>query len=398
MPLYLYRRGNKGNYYIRGTDAEGRPVFETTKTAVQTTAKSLLRDRQTDHERELVFGKKAVITFDHAAESYIESGGSKRFLGSFDGSKWTGLIGRFEGRKLKTITQSDLDRAAIEAYPDARPDTRNRQFYTPFVAVWNHAVGNDWADYRKWKRPKKPKGTNVAVLASTRAGNRPVSYEHAADFVLAMSPANAIVMTILFYTGMRPIELFSLECENVDVKGRWISLPSSKTGEPRGIPIHKSLVPLMTALKKRGGKLVRQWNDRHFVVREAIGGQMKKALAGARKRTERVDPKTGQRIAGTGINDISPYTARHTVSTQLVVNGVHPHIKDQILGHAVDDMSRHYTNVPRKELIAAIDTLPIVKAWVDAPWMKDPVRLTSAYAGVEWKHGSGTRVRGKAKL
>jgi integrase len=194
-----------------------------------------------------------------------------------------------------------------------------------------------------------------------------------------MSPANAIVMTILFYTGMRPIELFSLDCADVDVKGRWITIKSSKTGEPRGIPMHKALVPLLTALKKRGGKLVRQWNGTPFVVREAIGGQMKKAIAGARTRS--------------GINDVSPYTARHTVSTQLVVNGVHPHIKDQILGHAVDDMSRHYTNVPRKELIAAIDTLPTVKAWAEAPWMKDPVGLTGTYAGVDWVHGSGTRKR-----
>jgi integrase len=194
-----------------------------------------------------------------------------------------------------------------------------------------------------------------------------------------MSPANAIVMTILFYTGMRPIELFSLDCADVDVKGRWITIKSSKTGEPRGVPMHRVLVPLMAALKKRGGKLVRQWNGSPFVVRESIGGQMKKAIAGARKRS--------------GIKDVSPYTARHTVSTQLVVNGVHPHIKDQILGHAVDDMSRHYTDVPRKELIAAIDTLPTVKAWAGAPWMKDPVGLTGTYAGVDWVHGSGTRKR-----
>jgi integrase/recombinase XerD len=64
---------------------------------------------------------------------------------------------------------------------------------------------------------------------------------------------------------------------------------------------------------------------------------------------------------------------RHTVSTRLVVNGIHPHTKDQILGHAVDDMSRNYTDVPRKELIKAIDTLPVFPEWAAAKWMKDPV-------------------------
>lgn len=326
-------------------------------------------------------GKKTTVTFDEAGISYMESGGATRFLLTRVGHKPTGPLKSFAGKPLKTITQSDLDRAAIHAYPDARPDTRNRQFYTPFVAVWNHACGNDWADYRKWKRPKKPKGTNVIIKPSGRAGSKPVTYERAAKFVLAMSPANAIVMTVLFYTGMRPIELFSMDCSQVDVKARWLTLPASKTGEPRGIPMHRVLVPLMAQLVKRGGKLVRQWNDKPFVVREAIGGQMKKAIAGARRRS--------------CILDVSPYTARHTVSTQLVTNGVHPHIKDQILGHAVTDMSRHYTNLPQKELIKAIDTLPTVKAWAESPWMKDPVGLTSAYVGVGWVHGSGTRKREK---
>jgi integrase/recombinase XerD len=55
----------------------------------------------------------------------------------------------------------------------------------------------------------------------------------------------------------------------------------------------------------------------------------------------------------------------------------HPHVKDQILGHAVDDMSRNYTDVPRKELIKAIDTLPVFQKWAAAPWMSDPVAQAS---------------------
>ena len=70
--------------------------------------------------------------------------------------------------------------------------------------------------------------------------------------------------------------------------------------------------------------------------------------------------------------DVSPYTARHTVSTGLVVAGVHPHIKDQILGHAADDMSRHYTNVPQAPLIEAINKLPVPAAWRAIEWTRAP--------------------------
>jgi hypothetical protein len=57
-------------------------------------------------------------------------------------------------------------------------------------------------------------------------------------------------------------------------------------------------------------------------------------------------------LCGVGgfLNGRVAHGPRHLLSgfsTQLVVEGVHPHKKDQILGHAADDMSRHYTHVPQ---------------------------------------------------
>jgi hypothetical protein len=43
----------------------------------------------------------------------------------------------------------------------------------------------------------------------------------------------------------------------------------------------------------------------------------------------------------------------------------------------VDDMSRNYTDVPRKELIKAIDTLPMFQEWAKAAWMSDPIGETA---------------------
>jgi integrase/recombinase XerD len=174
-----------------------------------------------------------------------------------------------------------------------------------------------------------------------------------------------MVMTGLFYTGMRPIELFVLSDNMVNIPNRWITLENTKIGEPRGIPIHEFLVPLLAPLVERGGILFRSPRGTPYPVRDNISGQMKTAVRGARKRS--------------GVAGISPYTARHTVSTQLVINSVHGHIKDQILGHAVDDMSRLYTNVPQQPLIDAINTLPVIAAWANAPWMKDPVGLAKQY-------------------
>jgi integrase/recombinase XerD len=366
MRLYLTRRNGKGNWIIRGTDAEGRPYNASTKTTDKGAAEAIRIKHEQLMLKELAFGKKAVITFDVAADSYLQNGGSDRFLGHFEETtgKWTGLLGALWGIELRSINQAILNRIAGELYPDVRPETLNRQLWTPFIAVWRHAVTQDWAEPRLWQRPRKAKGTNVVRLGPVRAGTRPTSYDRAWQFISAMSPANAIVMTILFYTGMRPIELFSMEVEQVNVPGRWITLPSSKIGEPRGVPIHEALVPMLSDLvANRTGKLVRTWRGEPFTTYDDNGGQMKKSLANARLRT--------------GLTDISPYTARHTVSTQLVVNGIHQYVKDQILGHAADDMSRHYTHVPQPALIDAINTLPTIGEWLKAEWMRTPAALTT---------------------
>lgn len=175
---------------------------------------------------------------------------------------------------------------------------------------------------------------------------------------------------------MRPIELFALEAGDVDIEKRWLVVRSSKTGEPRGVPIHDFLAPVLRSLLQRprlrsNGKVFRTHKGEPYPILENAGGQLKSAIRGARERS--------------GIKDISPYTARHTVSTQLVVNGVHPYVKDQILGHAVDDMSRRYTNVPQQPLIDAINGIAVPAMWEGAEWLADPLAWSRKLAGEQGK-------------
>ena len=358
MPLTLKKRGEV--YYLRGS-VRGISVYESTRTGDPEIAERARAAREDDLIEESIVGVKATVKFDDAADSYITAGGPDEHLirtRKSDGVA-IGLMVHFRGVKLKDIGQSELDAAARKLFPKATSATRNRQVYTPFIAVWNHAVANKWAAKHEWKRPRERKGT-TAVSGPSRAGTLPVSYEMAWEFVQTMSPSPALVMTALFYTGMRPIELFALEADGVNVEGRWLTLLSSKSGEPRGVPMHEVLVPMFTALKARGGALFRDRRNVPYPIREDGGGQIKSAISGARKRS--------------GIKGISPYTARHTVSTQLVMAGVHPHIKDQILGHAVTEMSRVYTQVPQAPLIDAINKLPIIADWAGAAWLHEPVK------------------------
>lgn len=374
MPLNVFKRGEI--YYVRGTVQVGgksKSVYRSTKLSDKKKASVYAARLESDTIDELLHGAKNVATFEDAMLLYDKAGGSNRFMAQVSNA--------FGKKKLAEIAQHDLDREARLAYPAGQPETLNRQFYTPFIAVWNVAARNEWAEHRKWQRPRKAKGTRVVKLKQ-RSGDRPVAYERAASFVAAMSPAPAMVMTALFYTGMRPIEMFALRAEDIDIDGRWIVVRSSKTGEPRGVPMHEFLVTLFKALATRGGAVFRTPRGGPYgaVITEEEGkggGGLKSAINGARRRLKR---------AGTPIHDVSPYTGRHSVSTQLVVNGVHPHVKDQILGHAADDMSRHYTHVPQAALIEAINTLAVPESWRSLPWWQDPLAWTPRLA-----EGTGKR-------
>ncbi|MBB3978166.1 integrase [Rhizobium azooxidifex] len=366
MGLKLYRRSDSPNWWLRGS-VRGISVYESTKTDNQEAAETIRILREQELLDESIFGKKHTVTFHQAAEAYLSSGGSERFLQP--------LMAAFGTKRLRDLHQADLDAAARKLYPQCSAGTINRQCHTPFIAVWNHAARNVWAPVRLWQRPRKAKGTAYRKTR-TRSGDRPVDYAHAAQFVANLSPAPAMVMTALFYTGMRPIELFTLEAGDVNLDQRWIVLHNTKTGEPRGVPMHEFLVPLFASLLKRRDKwqqLFRTFKGRPYSLMESSGGQLSNAMTGARRRLAK---------RGVLLTDISPYTARHTVSTQLVVNGIHPHIKDQILGHAVDSMSRRYTQVPQAPLIAAINTLPVPDPWRCLEWWSDPLAFSRRH--IKW--------------
>lgn len=382
MPITKFARG--GVWYIRGT-LHGQKVYFSTGFRDEKSAE-IARQKEEDRiNAEALHGKKATVTFDDAANAYISAGGSDRYLIKYHPrtGKHSGIGEHFKGKLIAVLTQLDLDQAALKLYPKASPETKNRQLYTPFVAVWNYAVACGWVSERKWIRPRKPKGTGK--MRSKRAGTTPISYDRAAGFVSAMSPAAAMAMTTLFYTGLRPIELFNLQAEQVNLAGRWM-ITDSKTGAVRGVPIHEFLVPLLTPLVARGGDVFRTHKGEPWPLSDGYGGQMSSAIDGARRRLKEI---------GIAMGDVSAYTARHTVSTQLVVNGVHPHIKDQILGHAATDMSRHYTQVPQKELIDAINTLPVPALWREMEWLSDPLywsRRLVAY-GDEGKEQLANKLR-----
>src|SRR5215831_8650777 len=120
MSLRLVRRPKSPNWVIRGT-VRGIRVEESAGTDDKKIAEEIRAKREAELLVESIYGRRATATFAQAALSYLEQGGSRRYLNE--------IISYFGTRPLPQIDQNAIDHGARKLYPDASDSTRVRQFY-----------------------------------------------------------------------------------------------------------------------------------------------------------------------------------------------------------------------------------------------------------------------------
>lgn len=155
------------------------------------------------------------ITFTQAADSYIEHGGEPRFLQL--------VRDRFGPEPVDLISPMAVRKAAEEAYPQAAPATRNRQFLTPARAVLYHAHEMGWripARIRPFRAPKM----RAVVPANRRWLERFLEQCDEDDL-----PHLAACVLFMNRTGARVSEAVALQGQNVDLARRTALLVKTKT-------------------------------------------------------------------------------------------------------------------------------------------------------------------------
>src|SRR5262249_27109644 len=135
MPLKLVRRRKSPNWVIRGT-VRGIRVEESTGTANRRFAEEIRANRESEILAQSVYGRRATCTFAEAALSYIEAGGSKRFLEP--------VVRNFATTPLARIDLDAIERGARKTYPGASNATLDRQFFTPTSAGLTHPAQPAW--------------------------------------------------------------------------------------------------------------------------------------------------------------------------------------------------------------------------------------------------------------
>jgi len=329
MPLRLIQRPRSPYWYLRGT-VRGIRVTESTQVTDRKLAEEIRAKRESEIFQQSIYGRSATATFAEAALTYLENGGSYRFLQP--------IVNHFGTTPLPKVDQSAIERAARKLYPNASDATRVRQFYGPVSAVLRHAAKRGLCSMPVLERPKLPPGRVRWLLV-----------EEADRLIEACGDHLRPLVIFLIYTGARAGEALWLDWRDVDLGRRHVMFIDTKNGESRGVPLHSRVIAPLASLPHREGCVFRRPDGLPYERPKRIddtsaGTRIKKAFAAACRRA--------------GIEDFSPHDCRHTWATWFHAKNRDINALQKLGGWKSVAMVMRYSHVNVSELQHAIDQLP----------------------------------------
>ena len=205
------------------------------------------------------------LRFTEAARRYIAAGGEARHLAPLE--EFFGV------HYVDEIVQADIECAAKAICPNASCSTRNRQVYTPVSAVLKFSAARGWCAYRRIKRPRVIRCVSPLPAA-----------EDVDRFINAAGPSLRRISVFLIGTGRTVRETLQLDWQQVNLAHR-----TAQVRNPRGqivtVTLPPRVVEMLARFMCRNGKIFRRPDGSPYSERVSAGGQLKKAVEGAQRRS-----------------------------------------------------------------------------------------------------------------
>ena len=143
-------------------------------------------------------------------------------------------------------------------------------------------------------------------------------------------------------TKMRRLEQFQLRWENVNFQTRLITIPMSKNGEERPIPMNDRVMEILQQLPSR---LKNAW---------VFTGSNGETPMDARNFVQWIFLPV---VREAGIKDFRWHDLRHTFASRLVMAGEDLRTVQELMGHKTINMTMKYSHLLPKHLMKAVQRL-----------------------------------------
>ena len=173
----------------------------------------------------------------------------------------------------------------------------------------------------------------------------------------------AIVVMLALETGMRRGEIMNMEVNHIDMKNQQLSIPETKTGKPRNIPLSKqafhAIAKRMVVILNRvqqvypkefmqsvqevtsKGKVVNINNS----IRRTKTPQNEKGFKLFRMKADSITRAFNRACKRQGINDLTFHDLRHEATSRLFEYGLDMMEVSHITGHKDLKMLKRYTHL-----------------------------------------------------
>jgi integrase len=158
-------------------------------------------------------------------------------------------------------------------------------------------------------------------------------------------PSREVDLDVALNTGVRMSEQYRIEWQDVDLERRILTVPTSKTGGGRHIPLNDAAVSAFQSLAKEGG------NNRFVFLRTPGHG------AGRGERVKCPRAWFEDAVEKAGVVGVTWHGLRRTFASRLVMRGVDIRTVADLLGHATIQMTMAYAYLAPEHKLQAVQRL-----------------------------------------
>ena len=253
--------------------------------------------------------------------------------------KINALLPVFGHMRAEDITKQDIIRWLKEETEkrDWKPASRNR-WQAAFSLIFRVGIDNE-------KIVANP-AARIRRITENNGRVRYLSADEETKLKTAITDWRQLAaIDIAIHTGMRQSEEFGMMWCDVDLGRKQITLPKTKNGKPRHIPLNAvALAAFEILFSKRQAK-------EQAVFPSNRGGDHVKGARGWFKDA----------AARAGLLDFTWHDLRHTFASRLVMGGVDLRTVGELMGHSTAQMTMRYAHLAPEHKASAVDALLVLK-------------------------------------
>lgn len=316
MPVKVFRRPGSKIYSYRGTVA-GQRLRGSTETTDKERAERIAATKETEQWKHHLDGPSAVLTFAKASILYRAAGKQVKYLPKIE-DFWKDTL-------VKDIKAGGIKQMAIDIYPDASPQTRNRQAITPCQAVINHCAELEMCPPIRVKRFEYEEKIKQPIMI----GWLDTFCAHARPVIKALALQ-------MFATAERINEAMRADWPDYDFEQRTIRVRDTKNKKERIAHMPARLLVALANLPRdeppfpwSESSLRRFWDEDIEKTANAVPGFQRLTFHSCRHgfattmlRTKGMDPKTAAWLGGWDDITLFMKTYAHAIKDATQTDGI----------------------------------------------------------------------------